>query len=420
MHRMIESEGIDSPQRMLQMVEIQQQKSGYAIDSYFYKSPITFDRELDSILFKSWIYAGHESQIPEIGDYIQLKLGNDAIILCRDEAGTVQALFNICRHRGSRVCQQQSGSLKTFVCPYHGWVYNLDGSLRLAREMDALETFNPDDHGLRKPGMIIFHGLIFINCNPETASFAPDLDIIEPAIRGYDLARAKVIESQTYKVNANWKLALENYLECYHCATAHRAYARLHSLKDPREKVKALNTEMLARTEQVTGLKGLTTENYHAYSAASHHGGGVDHSRYALFDGFSTGSRDGQPVAPLMGSFRGYDGGAADFQLGPLCFMLNYPDHCVLYRFIPRKINETDMEVVWFVRADAVEGTDYIKNEVTWLWDKTTREDQYIIMRNSEGVHSRFFEPGPYHPEHEWLCMRFVEWYLDTLANDDI
>ena len=116
-----------------------------------------------------------------------------------------------------------------------------------------------------------------------------------------------------------------------------------------------------------------------------------------------------------MGEFVGYDGGAGDFQLGPLTFMLNYPDYGVLYRFIPRGMDRTDMELVWFVRGDAEEGRDYQRDALTWLWHRTTREDQAIITRNSEGVHSRFFEPGPYHPEHERLCIEFVDWYLEAL-----
>jgi phenylpropionate dioxygenase-like ring-hydroxylating dioxygenase large terminal subunit len=96
--------------------------------------------------------------------------------------------------------------------------------------------------------------------------------------------------------------------------------------------------------------------------------------------------------------------------------MLNYPDHCVLYRFIPRSITETDMELVWYVNGDAEEGTDYNKEDLTWLWHHTTLEDEFIITRNSEGVNSQFFEPGPFHPEHESTLNEFVTWYLKGLS----
>ena len=108
--------------------------------------------------------------------------------------------------------------------------------------------------------------------------------------------------------------------------------------------------------------------------------------RYGLVDGNVTGSVVGQPVAPLMGEFQDYDGGAGDYQMGPLTFMLNYPDYCVLYRFLPRSLTETDAELVWFVRGDAKAGEDFDVDRVTWLWHHTTQEDEYIIMRNSEGL----------------------------------
>ena len=117
-----------------------------------------------------------------------------------------------------------------------------------------------------------------------------------------------------------------------------------------------------------------------------------------------------------MGHIKGYDGGAGDYQLGPLTFMLNYPDHCVLYRFIPRSLTSTDMEVVWFVNGDAEEGVDYDLDKLIWLWHSTTLEDEYIITRNSEGVNSRFFEPGPYHPEFEETLQKFIDWYLQTMG----
>ena len=258
--------------------------------------------------------------------------------------------------------------------------------------------------------------MIFVNCKPDAPDFEPAMDKIAPGLTPYDLPNAKVAHAQIYKVEANWKLALENYLECYHCATAHRAYAKMHTLQDLDDRVSSITDDMLARAEEQTGVPGITHNIYLAYSSSEEFGNCVYTSRYALYDGYHSGTKSGQPAAPLMGKFKGCDGGAGDFQLGPLTFMLNYPDHCVLYRFTPRGITDTDMEIVWFVRGDAEEGVDYQRDEVTWLWHHTTLEDEYIIMRNSKGVNSRFFEPGPYHPGYEYICPDFVNWYLGALA----
>ena len=406
----------DTPARLADKVAAQLAKPGYAMDPYFYRSHLVYEKELDRILYRSWLYAAHVSQLPDPGDYVLFELGEDSIIVSRDEQGNVHALMNICRHRGARVCEAAEGNRKSFVCPYHGWVYHLDGRLKAARAMEALEGFRLEDYGLKRARCCVFEGLIFINCDPQAADFEPALETIARALIPYDLSTAKVAHAQVYRVGANWKLALENYLECYHCATAHRAYARLHTLQDLEDRVSDITDRMLARAEEETGVPGITLNHYQAYGSSKAFGTDVYTSRYALYDGYLTGSDGGRPVAPLMGQFTGYDGGAGDFQLGPLCFMLNYPDHCVLYRFTPRAITETDMEIVWFVRGDAVEGRDYDREAVTWLWHHTTLEDEYIITRNSAGVNSRFFEPGPYHPGYEYICPDFVTWYLTALS----
>jgi Rieske 2Fe-2S family protein len=260
-------------------------------------------------------------------------------------------------------------------------------------------------------------GLIFINCDPDAEDFLPLLENIRAPLGAYDLDHAKVAHKQTYSVDANWKLCLENYLECYHCASSHREYARRHTLRELEENVAHINAAMLARAEEITGVVDIGKEHRKLYLNADIFGGSLSHQRYGLYEGYQTGSQDGKPVAPLMGNMQGYDGGAGDYQMGPVSFMLNYPDHCVLYRFIPRGITQTDMQLVWFVNGDAEAGVDYDTDKLTWLWQYTTKEDEYIILRNSEGVNSRFFEPGPYQPEFESVSIDFIAWYLEGLKN---
>ncbi|MEM7359413.1 MAG: aromatic ring-hydroxylating dioxygenase subunit alpha [Pseudomonadota bacterium] len=405
----------DTPQLLAEMVAAQRQKPGYAMDAYFYRSHITYQNELQRLLLRSWIYVAHVSEVSNTGDYVLFEMGEDSIIITRDQQGEIRGLQNICRHRGSRVCEATSGRRKTFVCPYHGWSYNLDGSLRPPRDMEVLEGFDRTEFNLLPVAVEVVNGLIFINADLNAASISNALESIAQPLGAYQLENAKIAHQQTYQVNANWKLCLENYLECYHCATAHRNYARSHTLKELSCNVADINQAMLARTEEETGVPGIASEYERVYQDAEF-GCCAGHTRYALYDGYLTGSEDGRAVAPLMGNIRGFDGGAGDFQMGPVSFMLNYPDHCVLYRFIPRGIEQTDMSVVWFVNGDAEEGVDYSIDKLTWLWHTTTLEDEYIIMRNSKGVNSSFFRPGPYHPEHEYLCLKFVEWYVHNIS----
>ena len=108
---------------------------GYTLDNTFYQSADVFERDLEHIFMRSWLYVGHESQIPASGDYFLFDIAAESIIIVRDEQGDVHALANVCRHRGSRVCLEASGNAATFVCGYHGWVYSLDGKLRSKRYM---------------------------------------------------------------------------------------------------------------------------------------------------------------------------------------------------------------------------------------------------------------------------------------------
>ncbi|MDC0172271.1 aromatic ring-hydroxylating dioxygenase subunit alpha [Gammaproteobacteria bacterium] len=406
----------DTKRKMVDMASTQLGKPGFAIDPYFYRSHVTYQAELENIIFKSWLYAGHISQIAKKGDFFLFDIGEDSIIICRDNKDQVRAMHNICRHRGARVCEEASGNRRSFVCPYHGWGYGNDGTLKAARDMHDVEGFNVDDYSLKPVRLVVFQGMIYINCDPDAADFAKPLSNITAQLGAYDLENAKVAEAKTYRINANWKLCLENYLECYHCASSHKHYAKLHTLQALAHKVKPINEAMWARAEEATGVTGIANEYYGYYNDSASFGDCSYHSRYALYEGFQSGSKDGKPVAPLMGHMKGYDGGAGDFQMGPLTFMLNYPDHCVLYRFIPRSLTETDMELVWYVNGDAEEGVDYNKEELTWLWHETSLEDEFIILRNSEGVNSHFFEPGPYHPEHEATCYEFITWYLKALS----
>jgi len=116
-----------------------------------------------------------------------------------------------------------------------------------------------------------------------------------------------------------------------------------------------------------------------------------------------------------MGRFAQSDGSSTYFDVGPVSDFLAYPDHGVIYRFIPRSVDRTQMEVLWLVRADAEAGRDYDLSRLIWLWQVTSIEDKQIIERNQEGVNSRYYEPGPYALQ-EAYASRFVEWYLAELG----
>ena len=408
----------DNQARMQQAVAAQMRDRDAALMQYFYRSDVVYQRELETIFFKSWLWAGRVDQIPEPGDFFLYEIAEESVIVARGNDGEIRALINSCRHRGSRVCDERQGHCKTFVCPYHGWVYGTDGRLRAARPGWRGAGLARKTFGLKQARVAVRFGMIFINFDPDAFDFNDCLAQVDAQMNPYRLERAKIAHRESYPVDANWKIALGNYLECYHCETAHRPIRSAHRFKDRERVVADLNRAMWARASErhrrprhraaVTGCSG-----------GAGFGSCVYTSRYALFEGFQTGSADGKPLAPLMGDFKGYDGGAGDCQFGPLTYMLeNYPDHCVLFRYVPFGNGKTDMEIVWFVDGGARKGVDYDRDALTWLWHVTTLEDKRIMTLNAAGVNSRFFEPGPQHPEFEDTPKRFVDWYVHALAGD--
>jgi phenylpropionate dioxygenase-like ring-hydroxylating dioxygenase large terminal subunit len=137
--------------------------------------------------------------------------------------------------------------------------------------------------------------------------------------------------------------------------------------------------------------------------------------RYSLYDGASTGSEDGRPVAPLMGAFTDYDGGVTSVHFAPSSFFIAYSDHGVLYRFIPHTPTTSSLEVIWLVNGRANEGVDYDLNKLTWMWRVTSEADKRIVEDNQLGVNSRFYEPGPYTPM-EAKVTAWSNWYLKEIT----
>ena len=389
---------------------LRRQRPGHALEQGFYVDHDVFEKEIPAIFLKSWLLVGHASRIPQTGDYFIFRMAGESIIVVRSGNERINALVNVCRHRGSRVCLEEQGRARRFVCPYHAWTYDLDGRLLGAPQVN--EIIDVGDYPLHHARLENYHGLLFVNfdLNASFDTMAADFDAV---LAPYEIENTKVAHRQNYCIDANWKLAIENYCECYHCVPAHREFAVGHGRARPETKVAELRASVIERAGDC-GLssrlcskawnKGvpLGTERY------------VD--RYPLLKGHVTGSRDGQPLAPLLGSVRDYDGGATEFQAGPVSYGLVYCDHIVLYRFTPIDTDTTDCEISWLVRDSAVDGRDYSVQDLIWMWDVTTIADKKIIQDNARGVESRFYEPGPFTPM-EYYTQQFTEWYLDIMRS---
>jgi Rieske 2Fe-2S family protein len=380
-----------------------------ALAQAFYRDPDIYRQDIERIFLKSWLYAGHQSEIPNAGDWFLFEFDAESVIVVRSTESEINALVNVCRHRGSRVCVESKGCSKLLRCRYHGWSYDLQGRLKAAAHMD--ESFDKSAFGLRKIHVELLDGMIFLNFADQPAEFAALREGLSECLRPYGLENAKVAHRQSYPIAANWKLALENYSECYHCAPAHPEYSRGHGLAHADSRTEQLYRQVMSRA----GACGLSVNEVNRVCLAAP-GFGTDYAfeRYPLIREHVTGSEDGGPLAPLLGVIRDYDGGATDLQVGPVTFALLYCDHAVIYRFTPLSIDKADCDVTWLVRGDAEEGRDYDLDKLTWLWDVTTEADRIIIERNQQGVNSRYYVPGPLSAWEDYTW-KFLSWYIELM-----
>jgi Rieske 2Fe-2S family protein len=389
-------------------------RHGGPLERAFYVAPEIFNAELDLIWRRYWLYAGHACQIPKPGDWMTFGVGADNIVLVRGQDGDVRAFHNVCRHRGSRVCTAEQGHSRLLVCPYHAWSYELDGRLRTATEREF--GVHQSALGLYPVALRDLGGVLFVALGPNPVDFEAAASEIDAQMPHQGLADAKLAKTVRYAVKANWKLVFENNRECYHCAVAHPEY-----IKGTYD-VQRLDPRQTAEVERQTALASARYERLGVGSAVASSamtGAYWRVTRAPLMEGWKTETLDGEPAAPLMGTFRA----CGEWSMGTLRTTL-YPnfwqhandDHAVATRLSPLDATTTQVDVSWFVHKDAEEGRDYDLDRLLPFWQRTSEQDWSICEANQAGVASPRYEPGRYAKTMESNVQQFVEWYLDALA----
>lgn len=388
---------------------VESRRDGWSLERPFYTDPELFRADLDRVFFRYWLFVGHVSQVRETGDYFTYEIGDESIIVIRGRDGDVHALFNVCRHRGSRICLEAAGRAKKLVCPYHQWVYDTDGTLIAARHMP--EDLDKAASGLHRASVRVMEGLIFISLAEEPLDFDPVVADIQPQLAPHELATAKICHTRTYEIRANWKLIAENFRECYHCPGTHPEYCRAVESAGAYE----FGGDADARRRYYENCQvrwkafGLPIEPVEFSRDRWHHC-----SRYPFREGFVSETLDGRPAAPLMGRFTEPDMGVFAIVIFPNFWFESSADYAVTIRHTPVSPSLTRTVVNWYVHADAVEGKDYEVENVTAFWRATGEQDWKLCEDNQAGVNSRRYQPGPY-SSHESEVNLFVQWYLDQL-----
>ena len=200
----------------------------YTMPARFYTDEAIYTAEKENIFFNSWNYVGHISQLKSKGDYISFKIHDQNIFVIKTKTGELKAFYNVCLHRGHELLTG-NGKTNNIICPYHGWSYNLDGNLKVARNSQNVEDFNKCDFTLKSVQLEIFCGLIFVNLDPAAKPLKKLSGDLEKEIRTYCPSVDDLVFAQRdhFEAASNWKTMIDNFLECYHCHVAHQDFVDL-------------------------------------------------------------------------------------------------------------------------------------------------------------------------------------------------
>ncbi len=206
---------------------------GATLPASWYSDPAVLQLERERIFARTWQCVGHATDVLEAGSYLTGFAGHIPVVVARGKDGELRGFVNVCRHRGHLVAQG-SGRRATLQCPYHAWTYGLDGSLVSAPRCDREPGFDMDGLSLVPVQVDTWGPLVFVNPDPDAAPLAETLGDLDALVAesGLDLDAVRPRERVEWEVNANWKVGIENYLECYHCPVAHPGFSAVYDV-DP-------------------------------------------------------------------------------------------------------------------------------------------------------------------------------------------
>lgn len=350
----------------------------------YYVSDAVFVREQERIFRKYWLCAGHQSRIPEAGDYFLFNAFNESLIILRDRQGTVRAFFNVCRHRGTRICEQSEGRFSgSLQCSYHAWTYGLDGTLIGAPFMKDVEGFHWEDYPLRPAPVSLWEGFIFVHLGrgepePFEAAHAP----LMGRFKAWNLPVLKSHRRIGYDVKSNWKYVFQNFNECYHCPTIHPLLNQY--------------------TDYTSGNNDLTEGPFL--------GGFMDILNESM-------TVSGRACALPLGDLGREARHAYYYSILPNLLLNIHPDYVMFHLVMPEAAGRCSIVSEWLFHPEAAAQTDFRPQEAVDFWDETNRQDWHVCELGQLGVSSQAYTPGWYTPR-ESLLAAFDRHYLKLMTKD--
>ena len=332
----------------------------YADDTYF-------RREMEALFATQWICAGRVEQVEAPGRFILREVLGESIIIASNAAGQVNAFYNVCRHRGTKLCTEQQGDFgRSIQCPYHAWTYDLDGRLIGAPHMDEVPHFSKQEYPLHRVHADVWDGHIFINLSREAppTRLHDQLGGLPEKFMGWRMRDLRLGHRIIYDVKANWKLIVQNYNECLHCPNLHPALNKLsHYLSGENEPLQA--AYMGGRMDLRPGVDTLTMTG--KCERASLPGLSPEDARRVYY-----------------------------YAIFPNMLLSLHPDYMMVHTLWPLAPDRTINICEWHFHPAEMARPGFSPDDAVEFWDLTNRQDWHVCELSQAGISSRAYTPGPY------------------------
>jgi Rieske 2Fe-2S family protein len=348
-----------------------------------------FALEQARIFEATWFAAARTADMPTAGAFRTVQVGRENVLLVRDRRGKLGAFLNVCRHRGARLCTEPAGTVRNAVrCPYHAWTYGLDGKLIAAPNLDAMADVDRTEYGMRRVHLREWLGTAWVCLAAEPPSFEQTVmgsvaDRLggESVIDDWRVDELVLGRRIVYDVKANWKLIVENFMECYHCATIHPEL-----------------TEVLP-------------EFADGYAAQYYVGHGAEFGEDV--QGFTL---DGSASFPRLNTVdESHDRRYYAITVNPQVFINLVPDHVIFHRMYPMAADRTIVECDWLYAPEVVAGGADVSNSVE-LFHRVNQQDFDACERCQLSMTSRMYADGGVLVPSEHHISAFHEWVATQLA----
>jgi len=334
----------------------------------YYASPEILEQERERIFARGWNLVGRASRLASPGDFFTCEIAGESILVVRGREGTIRAFYNICRHRGTRICGETAGRFRESIqCAYHAWTYGLDGRLVGAPHMRDARDFDRADYPLHQAAVAAWEGFLFVNLADQPPSFEEAWGPLRERFARFGLSRLEVGHRVRYDVEANWKLVFQNYSECLHCPTIHPKLASVLPYQS--------GANDLVEGPFLGGYMEIEAPNVSATMS------GLACGRLV-----SDELRDDDRTRAFY------------YSLMPNMLLSLHADYVNYYILRPIAVDRTEVESEWLFHPATVADAGSNMRDAIEFWDLTNRQDWDIVRQSQRGIASRRYAPGPYSP----------------------